>query len=237
MPFRKASPKIHFTLLQSAEEETEPIDFPHLPSTCNTTTSRRKRFWDDESVVSSGLVGQNTVRETEDSSSGDSTKTLKLEMFPQAGKNTPNAQGTTKKASVSFEDEVKTSPNDESGMAHSSDGSPLDLWNSFEALDSGSTTPKQSIASQASETGDQELASNMSSMHIEERKSHDLNEVISVRPIAEDSEVEEDIAPVKVKLGGYIMGGFSKQRRSFSPGDVEYMKLCVKALETLLFCE
>lgn len=42
---------------------------------------------------------------------------------------------------------------------------------------------------------------------------------------------------VKIKYGGYIMAGVSHDHRSFSPSDVEYMKLCVKALESLFACK
>lgn len=42
---------------------------------------------------------------------------------------------------------------------------------------------------------------------------------------------------VRVKYGGYVMAGFSSVNRKFSPSDVEYMRICVKALESLFTCE
>ncbi|KAA8908903.1 hypothetical protein TRICI_004716 [Trichomonascus ciferrii] len=38
---------------------------------------------------------------------------------------------------------------------------------------------------------------------------------------------------IKTRHGGYILAGFSLLHRSFSPGDIEYMKLCVKGLDTI----
>lgn len=41
---------------------------------------------------------------------------------------------------------------------------------------------------------------------------------------------------IKTRHGGYIMAGFSLPHRSFSPGDIEYMKLCVKGLDSIFAC-
>lgn len=41
---------------------------------------------------------------------------------------------------------------------------------------------------------------------------------------------------VKAKYGGFVIAGFSSASRSFSPGDVEYMKLCIKALDNIFSC-
>jgi hypothetical protein len=44
---------------------------------------------------------------------------------------------------------------------------------------------------------------------------------------------EEINLRVKLRRGGYVMAGFSIAHRTFSPGDVEYMKLCARALENV----
>lgn len=46
--------------------------------------------------------------------------------------------------------------------------------------------------------------------------------------------IHDDTALIKVRHGGYVMAGLGVLHHSFSPGDVEYMKTCVKGLDNIL---
>lgn len=71
----------------------------------------------------------------------------------------------------------------------------------------------------------------------------DQNEVVvtSTETCGNNMMTTEELADnyalcVKTRMTGYVMAGFSTAQREFSPADVQYMKVCARALESIFEC-
>lgn len=89
-------------------------------------------------------------------------------------------------------------------------------------------------------TVDQSLAGEFEHKVVLDAEDNEDNEdiVITFDMTKKQSKLAKETSSVVVKAryGGFVIAGFSSINRNFSPGDVEYMKLCIKALDNIFSC-
>lgn len=250
MPFRKARAKISFLAKETGSGYSEPLDFPNLPSTCTAGTCRKKKLWDQLSIFSSqaSVNGTNHTRPRERKTPTNSAesarnngeeelphdlielgKTPSQEEFDIVSKNTIPFTSQLTADFLETPDMIDDSVN-EDDIVH--EMANMTIQNNFLYADK---KEEQTVPS-----GEDVIPGNLKNGQSDDSYGNETKDNESLGPVrAINDEFMESTneVGVKIKYGGYIMAGFSSEHRSFSPSDVEYMKLCVKALESLFACD
>lgn len=234
MPFRKSGVKLFFGSINN-EHENYSLELPESPLhpvSCSARGCRKKKLWDQLSVIS--LSPEKLPKVFTNPQKTAPVRPI-VEVFDKY-KTSLSAPGAFLpfETEESDEDEMLqidllAQQMDNMGIKNPIPQDPFGQFNSF----SGEEKSRLQGGYWRSEHG----------LDLEDEHCIELEAGEGTQIIKETVDNKRQMAlmpqgvKAKLKYGGYIMAGFSLEQRSFSPSDVEYMKLCVKALESLFACK